>query len=277
MPDRDPVDDLLARSAGVEIPTGVEARMREQFRDFRARVDGRPGRLHRYRAWLAGPTLLRWSMAGTALAAVVAIVFFSAGSRDGGRVYAAAVSRLAGARSVQYTVEVAPFVSIELSYLAPSRQRIMTSFGIEIRADGSGTQLVLLHASKQYVLEKKKPASGGGAEDLIEQLRSLPRSADATLGERSAGGRRLLGYRIKGTSMPGQHGVETLDLWLDAETGAPDHVDITPTGAGTSGYQMHIRDIRVDAALDPAPFDMTPPVGYSEATAGAASERLRLR
>ena len=206
------------------------------------------------------------------LATVLAIVFFWGGT-DGGRVYAAAVSRLATARSVQYTMEIAPFVSVEFSHLAPAHERIKMSWGIEIRADGSGTQLVLLHASRQYVREQKGSGSLARTADLIEQLTSLPRTADSMLGERTVGGKRFVGYRVMGTRMPGEHGVESLDLWLDAASGTLDHVDLTPAGAGASGYQMHIRDIRVDADVDPALFDMTPPAGYSDARSAAAAER----
>ena len=85
------------------------------------------------------------------------------------------------------------------------------------------------------------------------------------LGERTMGGRRFVGYRVLGTRIPGAHGLESLDLWLSAGSGALDHVDLTPAGAGASGYQMHVRDIRVDADLDTALFDMTPPAGSSDA------------
>jgi outer membrane lipoprotein-sorting protein len=124
------------------------------------------------------------------------------------------------------------------------------------------------------VREQKSPGSLTSTADLIEQLTSLPRTPDAMLGERTVGGRRFVGYRVKGTGMPGEHGLESLDLWLDAESGTVDHVDITPVGAGVSGYQMHIRDIRVDADVNPAAFDMTPPAGYSDArSAGAPARR----
>jgi effector-binding domain-containing protein/outer membrane lipoprotein-sorting protein len=201
---------------------------------------------------------------------VVAIVFW-AGGPDGGRVYAAAVSRLATARSVRYAIEIAPFVSVEFSHLAPARERIETSWGIEIRSDGSGTQLVLLHASKRYVREQKGPGSLAHSADLVEQLTSLPKTADSMLGERTVAGKRFVGYRVMGARMAGGHGLEWLDLWLDAESGAVDHVDLTPSGAGASGYQMHIRNIRVDSDVDPVSFDMTPPAGYVEVESASAA------
>ena len=272
MPDHDPVDDVLRRSTEVEIPADVEARMRRQFTAFRARLDDRRRPVSELAASLLGQRPVRWAAAGAALATVLGIVFFWGGT-DGGRVYAAAVSRLAAARSVQYTMEIAPFVSVEFSHLAPAHERIRMSWGMEIRADGSGTQVILLHASKQFVREQRGPGSLARTADLVEQLTSLPRTADSMLGERTVGGRRLVGFRVMGTRMPGEHGLESLDLWLDAVSGALDHVDLTPADAGASGYQMHIRDIRVDADVDPALFDMAPPAGYSEAKPAGASAR----
>jgi effector-binding domain-containing protein len=272
MPDRDPVDDVLRRSTEVETPPDVEARMRRQFTEFRARLDKRRHPVRELAASLFGQRRVRWAAAGALLATVLAIVFFWGGTA-GGRVYAAAVSRLAAARSVQYTMEIAPFVSVEFSHLAPAHERITMSWGMEIRTDGSGTQLVLLHASRQYVREQKAPGSLARTADVIEQLTSLPRTADSMLGEQTIGAKRFVGFRVTGTRMPGEHGLESLDLWLDAASGALDHVDLTPADAGASGYQMHIRDIRVDADVDPALFDMTPPAGYSDARSAAANER----
>ena len=270
MRDRDSVDDVLRRSTEVEIPADVEARMRQQFSTFRARLGQRRHPMREWAASLIGRRPVRWAAAGAVLATVLAVVFVW-GVTDGGRVYAAAVSRLAIARSVQYTMEVAPFVTVEFSHLAPAHERIMTSWGIEVRTDGSGAQLVLLHGSRQYIREQKGSKGLMRTADLIEQLTSLPRTADSMLGERHVSGRRFVGYRVMGTRIPGQHGLESLDLWLDAESEAPDHVDVTPAGAGGSGYQMHIRDIRVDTDLDAALFDMNPPRGYSDAASASAA------
>ena len=272
MPDRHPVDDVLRRSVDVEIPADVEARMRQQFTEFRGRLTLRRHPVREWAASLVERPRLRWAAAGAVLAVVLAIPFVWSGT-DGARVYAAAVSRLATARSVQYTIEVAPFVSVEFSHLAPAHERVKTSWGIEIRADGSGEQLVLIHGSKQFAREQTGAGSLARTADLIEQLTSLPRTADALLGERTAGGRRFVGYRVMGTRMPGAHGLESLDLWLDAGSGTLDHVDVTPAGVGRTGFQMHVRDIRVDADVDRSSFEMTPPAGYSDVGSAGAVAR----
>jgi effector-binding domain-containing protein len=272
MPDRDPVDDVLRRHTQVEIPAEVEARMRRQLTAFRTRVVRSRPPVREQVASLFRAGRYGWAAAGAVLAAALAIVVAWGGSADG-RVYAAAVSRLASARSVQYTMELAPFVTIEFSHLAPGRERIVMSWGIEVRTDGSGAQLVLLHEWKQYVLEQGDSSRPVRTADLIEQLMSLPRTADAMLGERAVGGKQVVGYRVLGTRLPGEHGVEWLDLWLDTRSGTLDHVDVTPMDAGASGYRMRIRDVRVDTDLDPTRFDMVPPPGYSEASPAIAAER----
>jgi effector-binding domain-containing protein len=266
------VDGVLQRNLQADVPADVEARLRQQLRGFQARVDREH---HPVREW-AGQYLwrfpMRWAAAAVVLTAVAALVVVWDRS-DGSRVYAATAQRFAAARSIRYTIELAPFVSVDFSHLAPASDRVSTSWGIEIRSDGSGAQLVLLHGSRQFVRETKSPGDVMHTADLIEQLSALPRTADAALGERTTSGKRLVGYRVLGSHMPGAHGVESLDLWIDARTEVVDHVDVTPKGAGASGYQIHIRSIQVDSALDPALFAMTAPPGYADAAAAATSGR----
>jgi effector-binding domain-containing protein len=269
MSERDVVDDLLHRSAAVDVPSDVEARMHGQLAAFRTRLASRRPPLGERLAALLGASSFRWAAAGAVVAVVIAIPFVGGGS-EAGRVYAEGVSRLGGATSLQYTIELAPFVDVEVSYRAPMRERVRTSWGIEIRADGSGTELVLMHATRQYVRGHRRPGVLAHAGDVIAQLTSLPKRADAVLAERLVGGRRLLGYRVLGSRMPGAHGAESIELWIDAESGVPNRADITPSGAGGSGYQMHITRIRVNEAVDAALFEMTPPTGYVEATAAGA-------
>jgi hypothetical protein len=266
MSEREAVDDLLRRAMGVEVPVDVEARMHQQLAAFRTGLSSRRPSLHGRLAAVLGTSSFRWAAAGAVAAAVVAVVFVGGGT-EAGRVYAEGVSRLSGATTLQYTIELAPQVQIDVSFQAPLHERVRTSWGIEIRTDGSGTELVLLHATRQYVRGHRRPGALAHATDVIAQLTSLPKRADTVLAEERVGGRRLLGYRVRGSRMAGAHGVESLDLWIDAASGLPDHADITPAGAGASGYRMHLKAIRLDAAVDAGQFAMTPPDGYVEATA----------
>jgi hypothetical protein len=267
MSEREAVDDLLRRVIEVEIPGDVEARMRRQLEAFRTRLETRRAPVRERLAGLFGAWSLRWAAAGAAVAAVLVVVFVVGGGTDAGRVYAEGVSRLSGAATLQYTIELAPFVEIEVSYQAPMHERVSTSWGIEIRTDGSGTELVLMHATRQYVRGQRRPGALAHAADVIAQLTSLPKRADAVLAEQRVGGRRLMGYRVLGSRMVGSHGVESIDLWIDAASGLPDHADITPSGAGGSGYRMHVKDIRLDEAVGAGRFEMRPPAGYVEVTA----------
>ncbi len=266
----DEVDELMRGSTQGEIPAAVEERLRRRLSEFRGRVEQRPPN----RLWVRGMAMAAVLVA----AAVVALVLIP--REDGAaRVYAAAAERLRGATSIGYTVvlNTAPDVSVDLSFLAPGYRRINCSWGIEIRADGtSGKQLVLFHASRTYLAEEgKQVESVAQQEEFLNRLRSLPQSADELLGEQRAGGKRLLGYRLrKAPDNTGISGVTAFDLWVDAGTREADHVDIAVQEAGKPARQMHIRNIRVDKDVDRALFDLTPPAGYtSMVAAGRAASQ----
>src|SRR5208283_483402 len=98
---------------------------------------------------------------------------------------------------------------------------------------------------------------------------SLPQMPDQSIGEQWADGRKLMGYRVHethpGTTFPGAiPGLSALDLWVDAATGNPDHVDISIQEPNKPLYQMHIKNIHADAEIDSSLFDMTPPAGYTK-------------
>jgi hypothetical protein len=58
-------------------------------------------------------------------------------------------------------------------------------------------------------------------------------------------------------------------VWVDAGTREVHHVDITIQEEGKPPHQMQIKDIRVDAELSTALFDLTPPAGYTAIVAPA--------
>ncbi len=110
----------------------------------------------------------------------------------------------------------------------------------------------------------------------MRQLQALPEKADAYLGEQRVDGLRLVGYRVHPPPGDGAvSGVESLDLWLDARSGNPHHVDIVTAAAGKPPYQMHIKDIRVDSEIDPTVFEMAPPDGYVPLAAPAPRDTGR--
>jgi outer membrane lipoprotein-sorting protein len=277
MPDTNhDLDDLIRRSTQVEVPANVEERLRRRLVEFRERVEHRPpSRLRMLAYSLLHPSSFRVPvMTAAALAAVVvALVLIPKGS-DAGRAYAAAAAELRAAQSLEYTIVLAPYTEVDFSYLAPGYRRVNCSWGIEMRTDGSGKQLLLMHASRNYLIEQVKQGDDlTSSADMVEQFKSLPRTADESLGEHREGGKRLLGYRVhqvpSGNWIPG---FKALDLWVDPGTGNPDHVAITIQEPGKPLYQMHIKDIRVGAAVNRSLFDMTPPAGYTAIAVPSADQ-----
>jgi effector-binding domain-containing protein len=143
-----------------------------------------------------------------------------------------------------------------------------------VRTDGTtGKQIALFHATRNYVAEVGKQAGGlANNEDIVEQLRSLPHTADQVLGEQRAGEKRLIGYRLhQAPPNTGIPGLTAFDLWVDAGTGQAHHVDITIREEGKPDYQMHIQNIRAGAPIDRSLFDLTPPAGYTAMVKQAGS------
>ena len=278
------LDELIRRSIEVEVPADVEQRLRGRLAEFRTRVEQRPP--SRWRALvysLTHPPAVRVvAMTATLLVAVAVALVFIPGGSPAGRVYAAAAAQLRSARSLQYTIVLnsTPYVAVDFSYVAPGYRRLNCSWGIEVRSDATaGRELILMHATRTYLTEDgKKVESLADSAELMEQLKSLPLAADEVIGEQQAGGKRLIGYRVRNAPLgPVFPGLKTLDLWVDAGTRAVDHVDIVIQEAGKPPHQMHITDIRVDAEINRSLFDLTPPAGYTAIQPALSSNARPLR
>ena len=276
----DEMDDLIRRSTQVEIPAEVEDRLRHRLAEFRTRVEQRPPNRWRSLAYSLTyrPPLRAMAMAAAALVAVAVGLVLIPREGNASRVYAAAAQQLRNSQSLEYTIVFSelPYVGVDFSYAAPGYQRVNCSWGIEVRADHTARkQIVLMHLTRMYVVESgKQVESPANSDDWVKQLESLPPAADQVLGERQAGGKRLIGYRLvkapHGTSIPG---LKSFDLWVDAGTRQADHVDIAIAEPGKPVYQMHIRNIRVNGQVDRSLFDLTPPAGYTVITAASAETR----
>ena len=266
MPEKDAkheMDELIQRSTEMEMPAEVEERLRRRMAEFRAKVEQRPAK--REWAWFGMPVALRvMTMTAALLAAVAAGFVVLPRESHASRIFQAAAAQLKNTPSLEYTIELAPYTTVDFSFLAPAYRRINCSWGIEVRTDGSsGRQLVLMHWTRMYLLESGKSVERQAQiDDFAEQLRSLPAKADEVLGERPSGDATLMGYRLHDPPNGSIAGLTAMDLWIDARTGAPHHVDITVQEAGKPEYQMHITNIREGAAIDRALFDLTPPAGY---------------
>ncbi len=266
MHENNDVDELIRRRTQMEVPADVENRLRGRLAEFRTRVEQRPSSRFRTLAYsLMRPPVLRVA-ALTATVLVVAAVGLVLIPRQSGasRAYAAAAAQLRSAQSLEYTLvlNAKPYVAIDFSFLAPAYRRLNCSWGIEVRGDGAtGKQIVLMHGTRSYLTEGGKQVE---AADLAEQLRSLPQTADEVLGERWTGGKKLVGYRLSKAPPNGSiPGLKELDVWIDSGTGEADHVDIAVQEQGKPAHQMHIQNIRVNAEVNRALFDLTPPAGYA--------------
>lgn len=257
------VDDLIRRSTHVDVPIEVEERLRRRLAQFQTKIEQRPpSALRRLVYSLMRPPVFRVA-AMVAVAVVVALVILPIGSNSG-RAYAQAVAQLRAARSLQYKLVLAPYTEVDFSYLGPRSRRVNCSWGIEIRTDSAGRQIVLLHWTRQYAMEERTPDTLANAMDVVDQLRALPRTADETLGEQQVGDKRLTGYRLRHMPPSAMIGnLKQMDLWVDGKTGHPDHVDITIQEADKPLHKMQIKDIRLDGTVDPSQFTTTPPAGYS--------------
>jgi outer membrane lipoprotein-sorting protein/effector-binding domain-containing protein len=254
---REDMDELLRRATRVEVPAGVEDRLRGRLMEFRTRVEQRPPN-HR-------PALRVMAMAAALLAAVAAGLVLIPRQSSASRVYAAAAAQLRSSQSLEYTIvlNATPYVAVDFSFLAPAYRRINCSWGIEVRSDGTtGKQIALFHATRNYVAEVGKQIES--SDDFLEQLRSLPQAADEVLGEQRAGDKTLIGYRLhKAPPNTGIQGLTAFDIWVDAATRDAHHVDITIQEEGKPTHQMHIQNIRSGAQIDRSLFDLTPPAGYT--------------
>jgi effector-binding domain-containing protein len=273
MPDEnanDEMDELIRRRTQMEMPVEVEERLRGRLMEFRTKVEQRrPGRLRTLAYSLIHLPPARVMAIAAAFVAMVAVglVLIPWESRAS-RVFAAAAAQLRSSQSLEYTIvlNAEPYVAIDFSYLAPGYGRFSCSWGIEARADtNAGKQLILMHATRQYLIEGRKQAESlVNTEDIAEQLRSLPPLADEVLGEQWAGGKKLIGYRLsKAPPNGGIAGLKSLDIWVDAGTREANHVDITVQEGDQPVHQMHIQNIRVNSPIDRSLFDLTPPAGYT--------------
>jgi outer membrane lipoprotein-sorting protein len=262
--DRD-LEEAIRRSTQVEVPDEVRQRMQHRLAELREKIQQQPA--NRRREWsemFMRPMLFRIAaIAAVALAVVLAWTLLPGGAKQN-RVYAAAAAQMRDAQSLEYRIVLAPDSEIGFSYLAPAYRRVSCSWGTEIRNDGSGKELVLMHLTRNYVMEESKNSQGiAESSDLVDGLRSLPKKADQFLGTKEMAGRRLTGYRVLhlpvGAMSPD---FKAMDLWVDAGTGEPDHVDISFQPEGKPLYEMHIEDIHVGREMDVAMFAMTPPANY---------------
>ena len=155
------VDDLIRTSTQVDVPIQVEERLRRRLAEFQTKIEQRPpSPLRRFMYSLIRPGVMRVPAVAAMVAAavLVALVILPVGS-NAGRAYAQAAAQFRAARSLQYKLVLAPYTEVDFSYLAPRSRRVNCSWGIEIRADDAGRQIVLLHWTGSTRWKKQRPTT----------------------------------------------------------------------------------------------------------------------
>ncbi|MDR3754874.1 MAG: GyrI-like domain-containing protein [Terracidiphilus sp.] len=264
MPDTNhDLDELMLKSIQVEVPANVEERLHRRLVEFRTKIaEPPPSRFRTLINSLRHSASIRVPLITAAVFAVVVTLAFIPRGSNAGRVYAAAAMQLRSARSLVFTVELAPNTEIDFAYRSPGFRRASCSWGTEIRSDGSGKQIILMHLTKSYIVGKEEQSA---TPNFVLQFKALPKTPDQSIGEKWAGSRKLLGYRVheapSGSAIPG---LSALDIWVDAASGNPDHIDLSIQEPGKPLYQMHIKNMHMDEEIDSSLFDMTPPAGYTK-------------
>lgn len=273
------IDEFIRRSVPMDVPSELRERMQSRLLEFRTKVEKRrPGSLRRWMTLAPATPAFRLGFVAVAAVAVVvlALVVLPTGPRPT-RVYAAAAQELRSAHSLQYTVEFAPGATVDFSYAAPTYRRVFCSWGIEVRSDGSGKELVLMHLTHNYVIGSGNKSANEETSDLVEQFRAMPATPESFIGEQQIAGKKLLGYRVhtgaKEAAAPNQE--TAFDIWIDPATSDPDHIDISVKVPGKPAYQMHVKDIRVNSAVDSAQFDMTPPTDYTQIATASSDKQAQ--
>ena len=95
-------------------------------------------------------------------------------------------------------------------------------------------------------------------QNVLEQLKKSVAGEHQDLGEKTIEGRKAKGYRCKNPDME----QATMDIWVDASTGAPLRVEQT-TPESLGGIKVTMTDFVMNPKLDDSLFDTKVPEGYT--------------
>ncbi|HVN79287.1 MAG TPA: GyrI-like domain-containing protein [Terriglobia bacterium] len=266
------IDEHIKMSTQLELPAEVEAGMRRQLEDFRQRLKARqPGRLEAL--WnsfcyaLSTPRVRMLAVSCSILLLAMAALWVATSSTvDSGKMYAATVQKFKLDQALAYTIVLneQPYVAVDFSWQPPGYERVSTSWGLEIRVDHlKEKKMLLLHYLKKYAFETYPDTGLQNEPSLREYLKSLAPQAEKYLGEKVTEGRSLLGFRSKESDLADPSKYNVLDVWIDAQTGEPHHVDITNYEEGKPVHLMHIANIHLGISQPATHYDLTPPEGYT--------------
>jgi len=223
--------------------------------------------------------MTKWAVAAVvALAAIAGLSLLPGGGT--GKVYARMVDQLHSAHTLIYSlvtqtgVESMPTVRLDIAYRDTGHLRTATADGYitVVESTGSGAKgISLVPPTKSYVVFEMANLPDDPGKDpwaTVEQLRTLPEQADASLGREEIDGRTLDGFEVRRDDT-------TTRVWIDAKTGQLVRAELE--FAGAPGMKAILSDIQFDVALPESFFTLEPPEGYTPVQVAADVSKVTER
>jgi outer membrane lipoprotein-sorting protein len=212
--------------------------------------------------------LTRYVAMGAACAAVLAIWMFAPGHQSSAHAFNTFAEALVNARSATFemTVEIEgqPKQTAKSYYLAPGKFRNELSNSVTISNFEAGRIVTRHDPSKTFaemkfvnVPEDPKMRESfdlfGKLRELLTEARDFKDEKYERLGEKMIDGHRAIGFH-------GATALEAVTMWGDPETGLP--LLVETAWSGTPSTRSTMKDFKLNAEIDPALFDTTPPPDY---------------
>ena len=167
-----------------------------------------------------------------------------------------------------------PTVRLDIAYRDTGHLRTATADGYitVVESTGSGAKgISLVPPTKSYVVFEMANLPDDPGKDpwaTVEQLRTLPEQADASLGREEIDGRTLDGFEVRRDDT-------TTRVWIDAKTGQLVRAELE--FAGAPGMKAILSDIQFDVALPESFFTLEPPEGYTPVQVAADVSKVTER
>lgn len=201
----------------------------------------------------------RWAVAAASLALVVA-VFWGVAGKGSSEAFAQAVRKLREAHKMSCIATIkagsTTTINVELAFKAPSIIRKVQGTDTIAIVDMAANKGIALFPSQKRYLEMRvdlMTSQSAGMDNLITELRSLPREANRKLGLKNIRGKVAQGFSVNS-------GAGAVETWVDPATGDPIQIEIVMDKK--SGTTLSMSEIKLDPPLDDALFNLAPPAGY---------------
>ena len=175
------------------------------------------------------------------------------------QLYAQTIEHFKTFKTISYYVELEEGLKFSVQYTDPGLVRMNSSWGIEIITDlVEEKQMILSHSKRTYFI--KKIFDTDKNKIFLKELRNLPEQADVSLGKKFKNGKSLEGFQVF------VHEGCTIDVWIDAGSKEITNLNVKFHEKGKVESYINIKDIELNAKMDPADFKLEPPEGYSFST-----------